>query len=252
MDKEIHKAPLLYEVPVELTPKPNHDYRLLADAVLAIAQKNDRIQDLEANRDMVAGFVDDLINQAWVDRLTELPNWRVFEHDLLRLSGQASSRGDFHLAFMYVDIDGLKRINDDEKRGGDKRGDDLIRTVGKTLSNSTRPSDRSYRRESGDEFGVLLQLHTDDITDNLLSGTRDRFTNELDKALKEADFPQDLYLGASVGIGVLAPGENTHDFYERVHRDMKEQKALHRERLAAQGVVFQDPRLISNGNGNHT
>jgi diguanylate cyclase (GGDEF)-like protein len=243
---EQHKAELQQEVDVKLISKPADDYRMVADAVLGIVKRSRKINDMKADQETVHLMVDRLIENATVDDMTGLPTWRIFNRDLEKLASQSLDRGDFSLAFIYVDIDGLKRINDDEERGGDERGDDLIRVVGATLVNSTRGVDRSYRRESGDEFGVLLQLYTNDITENLLSNTRDRFTNELDKALIEAQFPQDLYLGASVGIGVLAPDEDTHDFYRRVMLDMKEQKALHRERLAEQGIVFQDPRKLEN------
>ncbi len=244
-----HDSELQKEVKVEIGSKPSSDYRVMADAVLGIVKRNMRIKDMESDRETVHVMVDKLVKQAEagrVDRKTGLPNWQVFDRDFYRLADQAR-RGDFKLAMMLIDIDGLKRLNDDETRGGHRRGDDLIKTVANTLTESVRGSDRVYRLEGGDEFMVLLQLHNRDIQDDFLSSTKKRFSSQLDHSLSDGQFPQDLHLGASVGFGIFDADENIQNFFDRVEKDTYVHKATRRAELEALGEVFQDPRLLSNG-----
>lgn len=244
-----HRSELQYEVPVEITSNSSTNYRFQADIALGIFNRDVRIADQQTNIETSSVMVDSLIEYAKAGRIdpkTGLSNFFVFEKDLEKLAKQ-TVRGDFRLGLMYVDIDGLKRINDDTERGGDHRGDDLIRTVARTLSSSVRGADKVYRRESGDEFGVLFQFIKDEVPEEILIQTRFRFKGLLDDTIKEAGFPEDLYLGASVGFGIYNyEKETTEEFYRRVKLDEAIEKKAHRAALALHGIKFKevDPRLL--------
>lgn len=88
--------------------------------------------------------------QALHDPLTGLPNRELFrrmaEEALAR--GRAGDRG----ALVLVDLDHFKEVNDTL---GHHAGDELLRVVGRRLSESLRTDD-TVARLGGDEFGMVL------------------------------------------------------------------------------------------------
>jgi PAS domain S-box-containing protein len=86
------------------------------------------------------------------DPLTDLPNRRVFDRRIAATTQQDEiSTGD--TAILYLDLDGLKRVND---RYGHEVGDELLRAVGRRLSTVLRSGD-SLARLGGDEFAAIIE-----------------------------------------------------------------------------------------------
>ena len=86
---------------------------------------------------------------AWMarhDALTGLRNRRAFDDDL-----ESRLNSDDTLVLTVLDLDGLKRVNDEE---GHDRGDALLRAFGHALRRALRATDRIYRL-GGDEFAVI-------------------------------------------------------------------------------------------------
>lgn len=88
---------------------------------------------------------------AFVDPLTGLPNRRAFDDDLARETSRARRHGHV-LSLAVLDVDGLKRTNDEL---GHDAGDSLLRAVGVVLRAALRNEDVAYRI-GGDEFALLL------------------------------------------------------------------------------------------------
>lgn len=88
---------------------------------------------------------------AYVDALTGLPNRRAFDDDLARETSRARRHGHV-LSLAVLDVDGLKRTNDEL---GHDAGDSLLRAVGVVLRAALRNEDVAYRI-GGDEFALLL------------------------------------------------------------------------------------------------
>ena len=93
-----------------------------------------------------------LAHRAMHDPLTELPNRALLrdrlEHALLR-----GDRTSMHTIVFFVDIDGLKMLND---RAGHEYGDQALVTASRRLSLATRQND-TVARYGGDEFVIVAE-----------------------------------------------------------------------------------------------
>jgi diguanylate cyclase (GGDEF)-like protein/PAS domain S-box-containing protein len=87
------------------------------------------------------------------DPLTGLPNRRNLMAKLAQ-AVQLADAGDLQVAVAFIDLDGLKRLNDEH---GHEAGDVLLRTVAERIASCIRQSD-TVARLGGDEF-VLVTLH---------------------------------------------------------------------------------------------
>lgn len=89
---------------------------------------------------------------AHTDNLTGLDNRYSLMKSLER-SLLCQKRENFRLAFLMLDLDGFKQVNDSF---GHPTGDSLLKEVAKKLKNTFRESD-IIARVGGDEFSVILE-----------------------------------------------------------------------------------------------
>jgi diguanylate cyclase (GGDEF)-like protein/PAS domain S-box-containing protein len=85
------------------------------------------------------------------DHLTGLPNRNLFGDRLMLAIAEAKRRGG-QLAFMYLDLDKFKPIND---KLGHGIGDEVLKRVARRLKENIREID-TVARIGGDEFAVIL------------------------------------------------------------------------------------------------
>lgn len=85
------------------------------------------------------------------DPLTGLANYRHLFESLHREMERAQ-RYDQPLSMLAIDVDGLKRINDE---GGHPVGDEALQRIARVLKGAVRAFDL-VARQGGDEFAVLL------------------------------------------------------------------------------------------------
>jgi diguanylate cyclase (GGDEF)-like protein/PAS domain S-box-containing protein len=88
---------------------------------------------------------------AFRDQLTNLPNRRLFEEILSRAIADSEQLGNT-FAIMFLDVDGLKKINDTY---GHIAGDLMLRVVADRLRHGVRKED-FVARLAGDEFIAIL------------------------------------------------------------------------------------------------
>ena len=94
---------------------------------------------------------DDATYQAYHDFLTKLPN-RKFMLKKLADEFQKAKKFGFTHAFLFIDLDGFKKVND---TFGHEIGDKLLMKVSYRLKQSIREDD-FVARLGGDEFAVIL------------------------------------------------------------------------------------------------
>lgn len=131
-----------------------------------------------------------LTELAHTDSLTGLPNRSQFNlraeqalHEARRLNQS--------VAFMFIDLDDFKAINDDF---GHHIGDALLREVTKRMSCSLRAADSVFRL-GGDEFVVLLQNTSQQLHIQLVG---DKIIRALSQTIMIEEHP--CRIGASIGI----------------------------------------------------
>jgi len=105
------------------------------------------VRDISLERDLRARLEALIIS----DPLTGLLNRRGFYH-AMEAALSRTRRSNRHLAVIYLDLDGFKRINDSL---GHEAGDELLRRVGQQIKSGIRAYD-SLARIGGDEFTILL------------------------------------------------------------------------------------------------
>lgn len=104
------------------------------------------------DRKRVRRHLVDLERLSLTDPLTGLGNRRALERDL-DLAQRRSHRLGQPLALLYLDVDGLKWLND---QFGHAVGDETLRSLGSVLRSSARLGLDCTYRVGGDEFVMVL------------------------------------------------------------------------------------------------
>jgi diguanylate cyclase (GGDEF)-like protein/PAS domain S-box-containing protein len=142
-------------------------------------------------------FEQQLLHDAFHDKLTGLPNRALFMDRLERAIQRADRRGDYRFAVLYLDLDRFKIINDSL---GHLFGDELLVDVAQRLSDCSREVD-TVSRLSGDEFAILME----DIHD-IHSATRLAERIKVNFAAPFMIQGNEMVISSSIGI-VISSGE---------------------------------------------
>jgi diguanylate cyclase (GGDEF)-like protein len=108
-------------------------------------------EELAASHERLQHLYDQARLDALIDPITGLGNHRAFQEEITRQIEDARRQGH-SLALALVDIDDLKRINDEEGHAG---GDEILAAMGRLIGAASRATDRGFRI-GGDEFAVLF------------------------------------------------------------------------------------------------
>ena len=148
---------------------------------------------------LVLGYVlgrqaDELRRVSSTDPLTGLWNRRALS-DRLRDEWWRSTRYRSPLALLLIDIDGLKRVNEER---GHRGGDDLLRNTAVAIRHTLRTTDFGARW-GGDEFAIVAPQTTRAAAKRLAERLLEHLTAQKDAA------PGGI--GASVGVALFDGGE---------------------------------------------
>jgi diguanylate cyclase (GGDEF)-like protein len=205
------------------------------EAMLLAFALADHVKLVEDGRERFRRGMQEAVAKASIDPLTGLGNrlaFNVMIEEITRRENTDPAQGTWQIAM--IDLDGLKQVNDSQ---GHERGDDLLQAVGEGLA---RLGDliRAFRL-GGDEFALIA--YGDELSQQRLT----KSLTELDKTLRESDFPD-----AGISFGVCsAPANQRHlssaDFTELV-READRTMYAHKSRRRTERVMDQPmPELRS-------
>ena len=128
---------------------------VVMDVVAKMLDANKRLQTrLEDAEQKIKTQAEEIRNQqfeARTDALTRLANRRAFDAALMEATEQFASQGK-QFALVMLDVDNFKQFNDVH---GHPAGDEVLRTVGRTLARVVSSGDVACRY-GGEEFAVIL------------------------------------------------------------------------------------------------
>ena len=180
------------------------------DAFAEIERLREQIARLEERVRML----DVLAHQ---DSLVSVPNRRGFMRELEATIARVSRYGE-GAAMLFIDIDGLKRINDSF---GHKAGDEALIQVATVLAKGVRKSD-CVARLGGDEFGIVLAHATEETARE----TADRLTAAIEEQESHCDGNR-LPLSVAIGATLIGANDTAEAVIARADR------AMYREKSAA-------------------
>lgn len=166
----------------------------------------------------------DLLNKAYEDPLTKLPNRRLFfsklESAVIRAERQLKK-----LAVLYIDLNSFKPINDSL---GHKAGDEVLIELAGTLSSCFRKTD-TFARIGGDEFAALVDIDSIEEAQSIV----DKIHKVLDNASLCEQLP-DHKITASIGISFFPDDAGSAD--ELLHKADQAMYAAKREMKARSSI----------------
>jgi diguanylate cyclase (GGDEF)-like protein len=168
-----------------------------------------------------ATLVEQIRHQALHDVLTGMPNRLLFE-DRLAQALVTTRREGGHVAVLFVDLDGFKRVNDTY---GHACGDELLKQAARRLVGAVRATD-TVARIGGDEF-VMLLSPVDGVDDAMIVA---------EKVLAAMRQPfgvrgHALSVSASVGATLARVGDDAESLLNHADSAMYRAKSGGRDRI---------------------
>jgi diguanylate cyclase (GGDEF)-like protein len=186
--------------------------------VLDVDDRDRLIEEISLLRGKVARLqerVEQLDQLAHLDSLINLPNRRGFMRELERLIARVDRYG-VNGAMLFVDVDGLKVINDSF---GHRAGDEALVQIANLLSKGVRHSD-VVARIGGDEFGILLE-NSDEAAAHETAG---RLIDQISSCEVLHD-GEELPLSVAIGVGMIDALDTAEAVMERADEAMYRRKA---------------------------
>lgn len=199
----------------KLTDRQSTALKTLAHSVVAEMELRRKMTGLECEVERRRVAEEQVLDLATRDMLTQLPN-RMALHDRLGQQLRQSARDGSKFAFLFIDLDRFKLINDSL---GHEAGDQALAEIAQRLSATLRDSD-TVARLGGDEFAAIL-CNIRDAGDALA------LAQKVNLALKQPALlcGTELHYDASIGIALYSDhADNGHDLIRKADLAMYQAK----------------------------
>jgi len=158
--------------------------------------------------------IEELETLTLIDALTKLPNRVYVEMSLLARLSELRRYG-WTFGMLFIDLDEFKDVND---KYGHDAGDEVLRVVGKTLLENTRPFD-VLGRWGGDEFvGAIIYA-----TEEHLGAIAERY-RRLIEDLAVPVGSDTVKVTVSMGATLARKEDNVESLYKRADKLMYQSK----------------------------
>ena len=196
-----------HRVPVRMRVVP------LRDSAGAIAGAVEVFSD-DFTQDESRKRIEELEKLAYLDDLTGLANRRFLDISL-QIALSEHARYGWPFGIVMMDLDGFKGTND---RFGHCAGDEVLRTVARTLSGNSRPSD-VVGRWGGDEFLAIVK----NVDETQVLKVAEKY-RRLVRASSVRDGDQTIGLGLSAGTAAARHGDTAYSLVARADLSMYRMK----------------------------
>jgi diguanylate cyclase (GGDEF)-like protein len=184
--------------------------RMLRDVAQSLARPLSDAGRLRAQLAQAEARIAELERLADTDPLTELPNRRPFMRSIARSIRHLERHGT-PAAVLFVDVDGLKAVND---LYGHLSGDAALLHIARTLQREVRASDM-VSRIGGDEFGLVLD-HVSETAARAKCAALVKAVRETPVAFGDASISVRL----SIGVATVREGDSTEAVLRRADDEM--------------------------------
>ena len=191
----------------------NDDRGISLDEAIALLDEIERLRGEVAAGEARLLELDRLAHR---DPLVDLPNRRSFIASLEHLIARVERYG-LDAAMLFVDVDGLKAIND---KFGHNAGDKALVQVAQLIVASVRKAD-FVARLAGDEFGILLD-HADELSAWKMALRVIETVDDCQFCVNGACLP----LSVAIGVGMIEAGDTPETVLARADREMYRIKAI--------------------------
>lgn len=234
-----HETGLQYEVDVpfsntapNLNTDPTQHFRVLAEKALLLARLHEAYW------------------AARTDALTGAGNMRAYRDDLTHLINRHSYAPNELFAVLYLDVDGMKRVNEASAEGH-LQGDLLLKTISsfvRTRTNEPPRSPDSIYRIGGDEFTIIIkgirQASHDRDAEVTAKRIAKRYEDNINAEISNHDMWAEVLAGLSAGAAVYQPGDTLESLTRRAEQDMFANKEARKKHLESRGIIFEDSRKL--------
>ncbi|WDF82827.1 diguanylate cyclase [Lacticaseibacillus pabuli] len=210
-------------------------YLLLAFIIRKVHLRYEHMKTRQAN----------LMQEARIDELTQLLNFRVFNDDLQRAFTDYEDTNMSYALYTF-DIDHFKRVND---AYGHLMGNRVLEQVARQLQRITSQMDYPAHcyRTGGEEFSFLVY----DVTRNF--GEAQKIAEQICRGISGLSFTADngKHFGITISLGedcALTEDQNYLDLYNRADKYLYASKRSGRNRMTIRGITLTDknPRVALN------
>ena len=191
----------------------NDDGSISLDDAIALLDEIERLHTQLAAAEARLSELDRLAHR---DALVDLPNRRSFFTSLEQLITRVE-RYAVPAALLFVDVDGLKAVND---TFGHNAGDQALSKIASLLVASVRKAD-FVARLAGDEFGILLE-HADELSAWKMALRVVETVDECRFCVNDVCLP----LSVAIGVGMIEAGDTPETVLARADKEMYRIKAL--------------------------
>ncbi|WOF73631.1 GGDEF domain-containing protein [Parvibaculaceae bacterium PLY_AMNH_Bact1] len=165
-------------------------------------------------------------SEALTDQLTGIANRKAFDEVLLSSIAEASQNGS-EMCLAMADIDFFKKFND---TFGHQAGDQVLRLVGRCLSNNVKGQD-TPARYGGEEFAMILPNTA--LEDALKLSNHIRETVKSRELVKKSTGENLGRVTMSLGVAQFAMGDTPQTMIARADAALYEAKEQGRNRVVA-------------------
>ena len=173
------------------------------------------IERLRGEVERLEAKVVELDKVAHTDALAPVANRRGLYRQLELLIAHRQRHGTSG-ALLFVDVDGLKELNDTH---GHVAGDAAICRIASLMVSGVRQTDM-VARLGGDEFAILL----DHVDERAAHETAARLVSQVADCKFEHEGTE-LPLSIAIGVTMIADGDDAEDVLDRADRAMYRRKA---------------------------